>query len=30
LEEDQTALKGWHQAFPDVVITAEKLMADGD
>ena len=30
LEEDQAALKGWHQAFPDVVITAEKLMAEGD
>ena len=30
LEEDQAALKGWHQAFPDVVIAAEKLMAEGD
>ena len=30
LEEDQTALRGWHQAFPDVVVTAEKLMAEGD
>jgi steroid delta-isomerase-like uncharacterized protein len=30
LEEDQAALKGWHQAFPDVVITAEKLIAEGD
>ena len=30
LEEDQTALRGWHEAFPDVVITAEKLMAEGD
>ena len=29
-EEDQAALKGWHQAFPDVVITAEKLIAEGD
>ena len=27
LEEDQTALKGWHAAFPDVVIVPEKLMA---
>ena len=30
LEEDQAALKGWHQAFPDVVIVPEKLMAEGD
>ena len=30
LEEDQTALKGWHAAFPDVVIVPEKLMAEGD
>ena len=30
LEEDQTALRGWHEAFPDVVVTAEKLMAEGD
>ena len=30
LEEDQAALKGWHQAFPDVVVTAEKLMAEDD
>ncbi len=30
LEEDQTALRGWHQAFPDVVVIAEKLMAEGD
>ena len=30
LEEDQAALKGWHQAFPDVVITPEKLIAEGD
>jgi steroid delta-isomerase-like uncharacterized protein len=30
LEEDQTALKGWHQAFPDVVIAPEKLIAEGD
>ena len=28
LEEDQTALKGWHQAFPDVVIVPEKLIAE--
>ena len=30
LEEDQAALKGWHQAFPDIVITTEKLIAEGD
>ncbi|HEY7001332.1 MAG TPA: ester cyclase [Candidatus Udaeobacter sp.] len=30
LEEDQTALKGWHAAFPDVVVTPEKLIAEGD
>jgi steroid delta-isomerase-like uncharacterized protein len=30
LEQDQAALKGWHQAFPDVVVTAEKVMAEGD
>jgi steroid delta-isomerase-like uncharacterized protein len=30
LEEDQAALKGWHEAFPDVVIAAEKLIAEGD
>ena len=30
LEEDQAALKGWHEAFPDVVVTAEKAMAEGD
>jgi steroid delta-isomerase-like uncharacterized protein len=30
LEEDQAALKGWHQAFPDVVISPEKLIAEGD
>jgi steroid delta-isomerase-like uncharacterized protein len=30
LEEDQAALRGWHQAFPDVVISAEKLIAEGD
>jgi steroid delta-isomerase-like uncharacterized protein len=29
-EEDQAALKGWHQAFPDVVIVPEKLIAEGD
>jgi steroid delta-isomerase-like uncharacterized protein len=28
LEEDQTALKGWHQAFLDVVIVPEKLIAE--
>jgi steroid delta-isomerase-like uncharacterized protein len=30
LEEDQAALKGWHQAFPDLSIVPEKLIADGD
>lgn len=30
LDEDQAALKGWHQAFPDVTIVPEKLLAEGD
>src|SRR5437667_2572113 len=30
LEEDQAALKGWHQAFPDVVIRPDKLIAEDD
>jgi steroid delta-isomerase-like uncharacterized protein len=30
LEEDQTALKGWHEAFPDVVVVPEKLIAEDD
>jgi steroid delta-isomerase-like uncharacterized protein len=30
LEEDQTALKGWHTAFPDVVVVPEKLIAEDD
>ena len=30
LEEDQAALKGWHEAFPDVSIMPEKLIAEGD
>ncbi len=30
LEEDQIALKGWHAAFPDVVIVPEKLIAEDD
>src|SRR5215813_2802188 len=30
LEEDQTALKGWHAAFPDIVVVPEKLIAEGD
>ena len=30
LEEDQAALKGWHQAFPDIVIVPEKFIAEGD
>src|SRR6476660_1070714 len=27
LQEDQEALKGWHQAFPDIVIVPKKLIA---
>jgi steroid delta-isomerase-like uncharacterized protein len=30
LGEDQAALKGWHQAFPDVAIVPEKLIAEDD
>jgi steroid delta-isomerase-like uncharacterized protein len=30
LDEDQAALKGWHQAFPNLSIVPEKLIADGD
>ncbi len=30
LEEDQAALKGWHQAFSNIVISPEKLIAEGD
>ena len=30
LQEDQTALKGWHEAFSDIVIAPEKLIAEGD
>src|SRR5213595_927713 len=30
LQEDQEALKGWHQAFPDISIVPEKLIAEGD
>ena len=30
LEDDQTALKGWRAAFPDVVIVPEKLIAEDD
>ena len=30
LEEDQAALRGWHQAFSDIVISPEKLIAEGD
>jgi steroid delta-isomerase-like uncharacterized protein len=30
LEEDQAALKGWHAAFPDVVVVPEKLIAEDD
>ena len=30
LEEDQAALKGWHQAFPDVVIVPENNTGTGN
>src|SRR5205807_10107061 len=30
LEEDQAALKGWHQAFPDITIVPVKLIAEDD
>ena len=30
LEEDQAALKGWHQAFSDIVMLPQKLIAEGD
>jgi steroid delta-isomerase-like uncharacterized protein len=30
VEEDQAALKGWHQAFSDITIVPEKLIAEGD
>jgi len=30
LEEDQAALKGWHQAFSDIAIVPKKLVAEGD
>jgi len=30
LEEDQAGLKGWHQAFSDLSIVPEKLIAEGD
>ena len=30
LEEDQAALKGWHQAFSDIVVSPEKLIAEAD
>ena len=30
LKEDQAALKGWHEAFPDVSIMPEKLIAEDD
>ena len=29
-DEDQAALRDWHQAFPDLVIVPEKLIAEGD
>src|SRR6476660_7918704 len=30
LQEDQETLTGWHQAFPDISIVPEKLIAEGD
>ena len=30
LEEDQAALKGWHQAFSDIAIVPEKFISEGD
>jgi len=30
LDEDQAALKGWHQAFPDLSIVPAKLIAESD
>jgi len=30
LEEDQAALRGWHAAFPDLVVVPEKLIAEND
>jgi steroid delta-isomerase-like uncharacterized protein len=30
LKEDQDAARGWKQAFPDLVITPEKVIAEGD
>jgi steroid delta-isomerase-like uncharacterized protein len=30
LEEDQAALKGWHQAFSDITIVPKKLIAEDD
>ena len=30
LEEDQAALRGWHQAFSDIAIVPQKLIAEGD
>ena len=30
MAEDQAALKGWHEAFPDLAIVPEKLIAEGD
>jgi steroid delta-isomerase-like uncharacterized protein len=29
-DEDQAALRGWHEAFPDLAIVPEKLIAEGD
>lgn len=30
LKEDQEAARGWRQAAPDLVMTADKLVAEGD
>jgi steroid delta-isomerase-like uncharacterized protein len=30
LKEDQDAARGWKQAFPDLVMTVDKMVAEGD
>lgn len=30
VEEDQAALREWRQAFPDIAVRAEKLIAEGE
>jgi len=29
-DEDREAMKGWHRAFPDLRITIDKMIAEGD